>query len=144
MADDPDNPIRTKHVTEPAAPTDGRRHLIERNWAEKLKDDAIQVDDVLERLAPSEGLRSWEERETEKFDEFSLKYRMELIGADEELNKLIDEAEHGPVTLLHAAENRAKSHAHVLAELLRERLAARRRAVPRSGASEPEPSPRAP
>jgi uncharacterized protein YeaO (DUF488 family) len=144
MADDPDNPIRTKHVLEPRAPTDGRRLLIERNWAERLKHDAIEVDDVLERLAPSEALRAWEDRETEKFDEFSLKYRLELAGADEELDKLLDQAERGPITLLHAAEKSAKSHVHVLAELLRERLAARRRSGPRSGASAPGGSPRAP
>jgi uncharacterized protein YeaO (DUF488 family) len=144
MADDPDHPIRTKRLTDPPDPADGRRHLLERTWPEGVTQESAKVDAVHERLAPSDSLREFLGRESEKFDEFSLKFRMELIGADEELDKLIDEAEHGPITLLHEAEDSAKSHAAVVAAVLRERLAARRRSAPRSGASEPGPSPRAP
>jgi uncharacterized protein YeaO (DUF488 family) len=139
-----DDRIRTKHVAEPPEPSDGRRHLVERHWPEKVAREAAKIDSVLDRLAPSPTLKAWHERELEKFEEFSLKYRMELLGADEELDKLIDEAEHGPVTLVHAAEKSAKSHAHVLAAVLRERFAARRSGARRSEEPGPGSSPRAP
>ncbi|HXQ94553.1 MAG TPA: DUF488 family protein [Thermoplasmata archaeon] len=138
------DPIRTKSVAEPPAASDGRRHLVERHWPEELAREAAQIDSVLDRLAPSPTLKAWHERELEKFEEFSLKFRMELIGADAELDKLIDEAEHGPVTLVHAAEKSTRSHAHVLADVLRERLAARRSGARRSAEPAPESSPRAP
>ncbi|HEV8049989.1 MAG TPA: DUF488 family protein [Thermoplasmata archaeon] len=139
-----DDRIRTKHVSDPPHPSDGRRHLVEREWPEKVAREAAKIDSVLDRLAPSPTLKAWHERELEKFEEFSLKFRMELIGADQELDKLIDEAEHGPVTLVHAGEKTAKSHAHVLADVLRERFAAKRSGARRSGEPEPGSSPRAP
>jgi uncharacterized protein YeaO (DUF488 family) len=144
MADEGDDRIRTKHLTDPAEPTDGRRHFVERHWPTGFSQESAKIDRWLQRLAPSDALRAWEEREEAKFDEFSLKFRMELIGADEELDQLIAEAEHGPVTLVHTATDSARSHAAVLAAMLRERRAARRRAAPRSGAPAPEPSPREP
>jgi uncharacterized protein YeaO (DUF488 family) len=141
MADESDDRIRVKRLTEPVDPADGRRHYVERHWPAGFSQQSAKIDRWIQKLAPSDSLRAWEEREEAKFDEFSLKFRMELAGADEELDKLIAEAEHGPVTLVHTASDSARSHAAVLAALLRERRAARRRGAPRSPAPGPGPSP---
>ena len=92
--------------------THGTVILVDRLWPRGVSKKDFQPDLWLKEVAPSTELRRWFGHDPERFGEFARRYRAELGGAD--VDKLIDAATHGPVTLLYAANDRQHNQAVVL------------------------------
>lgn len=113
--------VRARRVYEEAAPSDGRRVLVDRLWPRGLSKDRAHLDEWLKAVAPSDDLRRWYGHEPGKFAEFTRRYRAELNDPEraEALRHLRDEARSGPVTLLTATRDLEHSEAEVLVQQLR-------------------------
>ncbi|HBW19036.1 MAG: DUF488 domain-containing protein [Streptosporangiaceae bacterium] len=113
--------VRARRVYEPAAPSDGRRVLVDRLWPRGLSKDKAHLDEWLKDVAPSGELRRWYGHQPERFAEFRRRYEAELKDPDrsEALRHLRDLAQTGPLTLLTATRDLEHSEAEVLVQLLR-------------------------
>ena len=112
--------VRVRRVYEPAAPSDGRRVLVDRLWPRGLAKDKARVDQWLKAVSPSDELRRWYGHDPVRFAEFTRRYRAELAEPEraEALRQLRAEAGSGPLTLLTATRDQDHSQAAVLARLL--------------------------
>jgi uncharacterized protein YeaO (DUF488 family) len=111
--------IRLKRVYEPPAPEDGFRVLVERLWPRGLTKERAAVHLWLKEVAPSPALRAWYAHDQAKWPEFQRRYRAELAGSPEPLERLRGLlAEHPTVTLVFAASDPERNSAAVLHALL--------------------------
>ncbi len=110
--------IRIKRIYDPPAPDDGRRILIDRLWPRGLTKEAARLDDWLKEVAPSDELRHWFGHDPARWEEFRERYRAELSGQGELLDRLRAAGEAGTVTLLFAAADTEHNNAVVLQEML--------------------------
>jgi uncharacterized protein YeaO (DUF488 family) len=110
--------IRIGRIYEDIDPDDGQRVLVDRLWPRGIRKDDPRVGIWCKDVAPSKELREWYQHQSERFDEFALRYEAELTGntALEELRKL---AGRGVVTLVTATRDLDGSQAEVLAKLLK-------------------------
>ena len=110
--------IKIKRIYDPSAPDDGRRVLVDRLWPRGLAKEAARIDEWLKEIAPSDALRTWFGHDPARWEEFRKRYREELKGHVEPLERLRAETEKGTVTILFAAKDTAHNNAVVLKELL--------------------------
>ena len=97
---------------------DGERVLVDRLWPRGLTKEKARVDLWLKEIAPSGELRKWFGHDPAKWTEFKRRYRAELKANKEQVARLKDEMEKGPVTLLYGAKDEQHNEAVVLLELL--------------------------
>jgi uncharacterized protein YeaO (DUF488 family) len=132
--------FRIKRVYESAAPSDGRRVLVDRLWPRGLKKTAAALDDWLKDIAPSVPLRLWFAHDPDRFAEFGRKYRAEL-AKNPALAQLRGLGKGRLVTLLYAAHDPKINHAVVLQSVLQAkslpRAAKVARKVTRKGVARP-------
>jgi uncharacterized protein YeaO (DUF488 family) len=116
--------FRIKRIYEPATSVDGVRVLVDRLWPRGISKSQARLTLWLKEVAPSPRLRTWFAHEPAHFEEFSRRYRRELVGneAVAELRRL---GRGRPVTLLYGARDPKINHAAVLISLLRARRAGR-------------------
>jgi uncharacterized protein YeaO (DUF488 family) len=112
--------VQTKLVYEPADPPDGYRVLIDHVWPRGVSKDRARLDEWARELAPSDELRKWFDHVPEHFDEFRHRYRRELSGHAELIDKLRDRARQGRLTIVYAARDEEHNNAVVLVELVRD------------------------
>ena len=110
--------IKLKRVYEPAGESDGRRILVDHLWPRGLSKDKARIDWWLKEIAPSDNLRKWFGHEPEKWEEFRQRYFSELDDRPEVVDKLVEKADSGPITLLFAAKNERFNNAVALKEYL--------------------------
>lgn len=112
--------ITIKRIYEAHESTDGYRVLVDRLWPRGLKKDSAGIDLWAKGIAPSTELRQWYDHKPERWEEFQLRYRLELsaAAAEEELSRLRVAANPGKVTLLTATRNENQNHAVILQRLL--------------------------
>ncbi|MEU3986054.1 DUF488 family protein [Streptomyces sp. NPDC026672] len=112
--------VRVRRIYEPPEADDGLRVLVDRLWPRGLAKDAARVDEWPKGLTPSTELRHWF-HDGGSYEEFTRRYEAELAapGAAGPLADLRESAGQGPVTLLTASRDPDRSHASVLARLLR-------------------------
>lgn len=110
--------IAIKRVYDPPSARDGRRILVDRLWPRGISKQSAQIDLWLKEIAPSSELRTWFAHDTDKWKEFARRYRAELKGKADLLQKLRDEAGRGMVTLLFGAKDSEHNNAVVLRDLL--------------------------
>ena len=118
--------IKLKRVYDKRSSADGVRYLVERLWPRGIKQAELHLDDWIKAAAPSTELRQWYGHDPSRYEEFRRRYLDELSGRPQraELGKLRALAATGPVTLLTATRDVAISQAAVLAQVLREPVAA--------------------
>ena len=87
--------VQTKRIYEPAEPDDGYRVLIDHVWPRGVSKDRARLDEWARELAPSDELRKWFDHVPERFAEFRRRYRRELSGHAELIDKLRDRATKG-------------------------------------------------
>ncbi len=109
--------IKLKRVYEQPDVKDGERVLVDRLWPRGLTKEKAGVDLWLKEIAPSTELRRWFGHDPAKWTEFKRRYRAELKGNKEQVARLKDEMEKGPVTLLYGARDEEHNEAVVLLEL---------------------------
>jgi uncharacterized protein YeaO (DUF488 family) len=117
--------FRIKRIYEPPAAEDGMRILVDRIWPRGVSKKAAALDLWLKDVAPSPSLRKWFGHDPERFEEFSLRYRMELGANGTTVDRLRQYLKEGRATLLYAAHDPVHNHAVVLADYLRQRAESR-------------------
>ena len=110
--------MKIKRAYAPVEETDGYRILVDRLWPRGISKEKAQIDLWLKSVAPSNELRKWFGHDSERFAEFSERYRAELTtsGALDELRTILKE--HPTATLLFAAHDEEHNNAVVLQHLL--------------------------
>jgi uncharacterized protein YeaO (DUF488 family) len=109
--------IKLKRVYEQPDTKDGERVLVDRLWPRGLTKEKARVDLWLKEIAPSTELRRWFGHDPAKWTEFKRRYRAELKENKEQVARLKDEMEKGPVTLLYGARDEEHNENVVLLEL---------------------------
>jgi uncharacterized protein YeaO (DUF488 family) len=117
--------IFVKRIYEQPNETDGLHILVDRLWPRGVKKDEGRIDYWFKELAPSAELRKWFGHIPERFEEFRMKYLIEL-NQDENKSKRVDElaqiALGRKVTLLYSAKDVTHNNAVVLEEELSRRI----------------------
>ncbi len=95
--------------------------LVDRIWPRGLTKEKAHLDEWCKQVAPSPELRKWYGHDSERFAEFSRRYRTELKDPEhaDALAHLRDLAGARPLTLLTATKHPEISEAEVLAKMLR-------------------------
>jgi uncharacterized protein YeaO (DUF488 family) len=106
--------IRTKRVYEETSGDDGIRVLVDRLWPRGISKEKALLDRWEKDLAPSNELRRWFGHDPAKWEEFLRRYRAELEGKEEALDRLRREANDATVTLLYAARDEEQNNAVAL------------------------------
>ncbi len=110
--------IRIKRVYERPDPLDGYRILIDRLWPRGVRKVEACIDEWNRSLPPTTELRQWFNHDPERFKEFASRYKSQLRGKREELERIIDKAKWFNITLLYAAKDPQVNHARVLQAVL--------------------------
>ncbi|WP_100445289.1 DUF488 domain-containing protein [Glycomyces xiaoerkulensis] len=92
----------------------GAVFLVDRLWPRGVSKEDLAGVTWLPDASPSPNLRIWFGHSTERFDEFTGRYRAELDGRPEHAEPIVEAARSGPVTLLYAAKDPQVNHAVVL------------------------------
>ena len=114
----PASHLRLKRAYEPAAPDDGTRILIDRLWPRGVSKAKAALDDWVKEVAPSTELRKWFGHDPARWTEFQRRYRVELRGQSEALDRIRDLARTGVVTLVYSAHDEQHNDAVVLRSVL--------------------------
>ena len=112
--------IAIKRIYEPPANDDGCRVLVDRLWPRGLSKDKAALDHWFKDVAPSNELRRWYGHDPDKWDEFKLRYYVELQKNKTvmiSLHKILKKEK--KVTLLFGAKDEHHNNAVALAEHLR-------------------------
>ena len=110
--------IRLKRAYEAPSDVDGTRILVERLWPRGLSKEKAHVDVWLKGVAPSTELRRWFGHDADKWEEFRRRYREELRERPDELERLRNLVDAGPVTFVYGSHDQEHNAATVLKELL--------------------------
>lgn len=108
--------IALKRIYEKPEASDGMRLLVDRIWPRGISKEAAQLALWMKEIAPSPELRVWFGHRPERFEPFAARYTAELADAAARpyLERLMEWAERGKVTLLYAAKDMRHNHAVVL------------------------------
>lgn len=112
--------IAIKRIYADPAATDGCRVLVDRLWPRGLSKVEAEIDYWFKDLAPSNELRHWFDHDPDKWDEFKLRYYVELRKNKTvmiSLHKILEKEK--KVTLLFGAKDEHHNNAVALAEYLR-------------------------
>jgi len=116
------NHLSLKRAYETPAASDGRRILIDRLWPRGLSRKKAAVDEWIKELAPSTELRQWFSHDPAKWQEFRRRYKHELAGHREIVDKLARLAAKRRITLVYSARDEKHNDAVVLASVLKTRM----------------------
>jgi len=116
--------VRVRRVYAESERADGYRVLVDRLWPRGVSKGSGAFDAWLKDLAPSSVLRKRFHGEELTFARFGAAYRKELGALDsEQLDDVLERLRAGEaVTLLYAAKDEERNHAHVLREWLESRV----------------------
>ena len=106
--------VRLKRAYEPAGKEDGRRILVDRLWPRGVSKAEAEIDEWLQEIAPSTGLRRWFGHDPDRWSEFRRRYRDELAAHSSALKELRGRAREGPITLVYSASDQIHNDAVVL------------------------------
>jgi uncharacterized protein YeaO (DUF488 family) len=110
--------IQLKRAYDKPQKSDGYRVLIDRIWPRGVKKEDLKLDEWLKALAPSTELRQWFGHDPEKWDEFRRRYFRELDFYPEEIQKLREKADAGPLTIVFGSKEERFNNAMALKEYL--------------------------
>ena len=114
----PASHLRLKRAYVPAEPDDGTRLLIDRLWPRGVSKAKAALDDWIKDVAPSTELRKWFGHDPARWAEFQRRYRAELRGQSEALDRIRVLAKAGVVTLVYSAHDEQHNDAVVLRSVL--------------------------
>jgi uncharacterized protein YeaO (DUF488 family) len=106
--------ITLKRAYERAAPSDGRRILIDRLWPRGVSKARAALDGWMKEIAPSTELRQWFGHDPALWPEFRRRYAGEIRRHPEQLRELRRVAADGRLTLVYSAHDEAHNDAVVL------------------------------
>lgn len=100
---------------------DGIRVLVDRLWPRGMAKTAAPWDEWDRDVAPSGELRRWFAHDPSKWRAFCIRYRKELDGRPMAVNRLLQLAAEGQLTLMYAARDAQHNEAVVLRDYLLDR-----------------------
>jgi uncharacterized protein YeaO (DUF488 family) len=106
--------IKVKRIYDAPSRQDGLRVLVDRVWPRGLSKEAAAIDLWMRHIAPTTALRKWFAHDTEKWDEFCVRYARELEAKPDGIMQLKAEARTRTVTLLFGAKDEAHNNAVAL------------------------------
>lgn len=127
--------IKTKRIYERPETEDGYRVLVDRLWPRGLSRARARIDEWLKDAGPSDDLRRWFHAHPDRWEEFRMRYREELIGRGSLLDKIAARSKNSRVTLLYSYRDATHNHAAVIKEYLEERKGRNRASAGRGGSA---------
>lgn len=115
-------PIAIKRIYEDSSKNDGYRILVDRLWPRGVSKEAANLDEWDKNIAPSTELRKWFDHKEERLQEFTLRYKEELMSQKDALNQILKIAQTQKVTLLYGAKNSEINQAVVLKNILNQQV----------------------
>ena len=110
--------IQVKRVYDEPNVKDGLRVLVDRLWPRGLSKDKGKIDRWIKELAPSTELRKWYGHDSDRWQEFKIKY-FEELGANQAQMKLVcDELGELKVTFLFGSKELKLNNAFALKEYI--------------------------
>lgn len=94
------------------------RILVDRLWPRGIHKDDLQIDEWNKELAPSVWSRKWFGHNPRRFEEFKIRYSLELSQKENELNRIRKIANTNKITLLYGAKSSSINHAIILQGIL--------------------------
>jgi len=113
--------LAIKRAYVPPDESDGTRILVDRLWPRGLSRSEVAIDEWMKDIAPSPDLRKWFGHEPARFAEFVDRYRRELDGNPEPVERLCTLLRDQDVTLVYGARDEHINQARVLADYLADR-----------------------
>ena len=110
--------IQIKRVYDNPDTLDGVRILVDRLWPRGLSKEKARLDYWAKDVAPSNALRTWYQHDREKWDEFKRRYRTELNGNPDAVEKLKDHFIGESITLLFSSRELELNNAVALKDYL--------------------------
>lgn len=115
--------FRAKRIYDDCSPDDGLRLLVDRLWPRGVSKEAAHIDLWPKELTPSHELRKWFHDHPDQFDEFALRYRMELTQRLDDIRGLFATIDSQRLTLVTSTKDLEHGHAAVLADFLETHIA---------------------
>jgi len=113
------NRIVICRVYAPPKVKEGAWVLVDRLWPRGIKKETFAFDLWLKDITPSTVLRQWfHENSDERWSEFVDRYIEELNHKGDLIERILEMAEHTPVTLFYAAKDPKHNHALILKAVL--------------------------
>lgn len=112
--------IHIKRIYEKPEARDGYRMLVDQIWPRGVSKEDAKLDEWNKGIAPSTELRKWFGHREERFEEFSERYKEELLRKQDELERLKEIAIKQKLCLLYGAKNEEQNQAVILQELLKQ------------------------
>lgn len=95
----------TKRIYDSAEAEDGYRVLVDRLWPRGVSKERAALDEWAKDIAPSTELRKWYDHDSEKFHEFTKRYKNELKANTAAPAMIKKWYTHDTVTLLYGARS---------------------------------------
>lgn len=115
-------PIAIKRIYEDSSKNDGYRILVDRLWPRGVSKEEANLDEWDKNIAPSTELRKWFDHKEERLQEFTLRYKEELMSQKDALNQILKIAQTQKVTLLYGAKDPEINQAVVLKNILNQQV----------------------
>jgi uncharacterized protein YeaO (DUF488 family) len=109
--------ITTKRIYD-TPDDDGMRVLVDRLWPRGVSKEEAQLDAWIKEVGPSDELRTWYDHDPDRWMRFKERYVSELEEKDDAVERVLDVAKDGQLTLLYAATDRERNNAAVLRKYL--------------------------
>ena len=106
--------IWLRRAYEKPGPSDGQRILVDRIWPRGVSKEALELDDWMKDIAPSDGLRDWFDHDPDKWQEFKRRYAGELDANHDLVAASRQRLESGRVTLVYGAKDDEHNNAVAL------------------------------
>ncbi len=110
--------IATKRIYEEPAAEDGKRVLVDALWPRGVAKKDAQLDGWFREIAPGAELRRWFGHDPKRWCQFRRRYRAQLAGQQEALDRLRRLAQAGKLTLVYGARDERHNNALVLRNML--------------------------
>lgn len=110
--------IRVKRVYDEVSLDDGFRILIDRLWPRGVTKEKAKLDFWLKDIAPSEELRKWFSHDPNKWQEFKIRYFLQLKDNPSAVKFVKDKIRESNVSLIYGAKDDRYNNAVALKEYL--------------------------
>src|SRR5947209_18645026 len=110
--------IRIKRAYDAPDESDGKRILVDRLWPRGVSKERAQIHEWAKDIAPSAELRKWFCHDIEQWPEFQKRYEEELTQNKAALQKILQEARQGTVTLIYGSKDEEHNQAVLLQKFL--------------------------
>lgn len=110
--------LMIKRIYDPPSKADGRRVLVDRLWPRGMKKEEARVDEWMKDISPSTELRKWFSHDPSRWKDFRIKFKKELKGKQDLVERLRDYSAEGTVTLLYSSKDEEHNNAVVIKEVV--------------------------